>query len=325
MKLVKEPLTKSNYFKLAKSVDIFSEDRSNNSLLLLTSKKIATLFSALNSNRLNQRLLNQSFLKQTVLISWLLIGLMSEVHAAAQWELGMGVGHLTTNAYIGSSEQISLTTLVPFIKLKTDWFDLSEGSLKMKWFEQTPFSLSFNFDLGLPVDSSDVEIRQGMDDLDPVLQFGPMLSYQLEPAGRVNWKIELPLVYAFSIDGGFESQGWRFTPRVAMRFLLNKTTAPLDLEISLGPVYGAKKIHQYYYSVLQNEVTADRGFYDAEGGYAGYRLNMSLTKRVDDIWFGLYLRYHNLSGAEFNDSPLVDQDDYWLVTFAISYIFASNP
>lgn len=52
----REPLIKSNYFRLAKSADISPEDRSNSPLLLLTSKKIATLFSTPNSNRLNQRL-----------------------------------------------------------------------------------------------------------------------------------------------------------------------------------------------------------------------------------------------------------------------------
>lgn len=267
----------------------------------------------------------KKIVKLMLLFNLLILGFINQVYADAQWELGMGVGHLTTSAYIGSSETVTLTTPVPFIKLKTDWFDLSEGSLKMKWFEETPFRLSFNFDVGLPVDSSDIALRQGMADLDPVLQFGPMLSYQLKPSGSVNWKVELPLLYAFSVAGSDSaSQGWTFTPRIAMRLLLSETTSPLDLEVSLGPVYGAKKIHQYYYSVLQDDVTADRNAYDAEGGYAGYRLNISFTKRVDELWFGLYLRYHNLSGAKYSDSPLVDQNDYWLVTFAMSYIFASN-
>lgn len=249
----------------------------------------------------------------------------NQANAEDKWELGMGLGHLTSHAYMGSSEQVTLTTPVPFIKLQTDWFDLSEGSLKMNWFEDTPFRLSFNFDVGLPVESKDVELRQGMDDLDPIVQVGPMITYHLENVGNVEWKIEAPVLFAYSADGAdLDSTGWTFTPRIAMRFQINNAKSPLDLEMSLGPVYSAKKYHQYYYSVASNDVNTDRGFYQSDGGFAGYRLNMSFTKRVDDLWFGLYLRYHNLSDAEFRDSPLVEQDEFWLVTFAASWIFTSN-
>ncbi len=245
--------------------------------------------------------------------------------ADAKWELGAGIGHLSTNAYIGSSETVLVTTPVPFIKLKTDFFDLSEGAIKMLWFENTPFRLSFNFDLGLPVESNKVLVRQGMDDLDAVLQVGPMVSYLLSTGQPLNWKFELPLTAALSLgEAGLDSVGWVFTPRIVMRLQLNNDASPLDLEVSLGPVYGAKDYHQYYYSVSQNDSTLARNEYNANGGYAGYRLNVSFTKRVNDIWFGLYMRYHNLSDAEFSDSPLVDQKDYWLVTFAASWIIGSN-
>lgn len=259
----------------------------------------------------------------------LILGSASQAYADAKWEIGMGLGHLSSHAYIGSDETISLTTPVPFIKLKTDWFDLSEGNVKMKWFKDTPFSLGFNFDLGLPVDSSKIALRQGMSDLDPILQVGPMLSYQIQSNTAVKWQVEVPFLFASSVDGtNFEGVGWTFTPRLALRLPINKKIdkkkSSLDLSVSLGPVYGAKKFHQYHYSVSQSDATADRAVYDAEGGYAGYRFNISFTKRVDDLWFGMFLRYHNLSGAEFNASPLVAQDDYLLVTFAVSWIFISN-
>jgi len=267
---------------------------------------------------------DNSVLSRFLLSCFLMLGLTNEVKADAKWELGIGAGHLTTNAYVGSSEQTALTTPVPFIKLQTDWFDLSEGSLKMKWFEGTPFRLSFNFDLGLPVESKDIKVREGMADLASVLQVGPLLSYELKSKSVLSWKIELPLLFAFAMDDSLKETGWTFTPRVAMRYLVKKGKAPIDLELSLGPVYGAKKYHQYYYSVNQADVMANRSAYDAKGGYAGYRLNMSLTKRIDHLWLGAYMRYQNLDGAEFSDSPLVEQKDYWLVTFAVSYIFESN-
>ncbi len=261
----------------------------------------------------------------SVISGLLLVFIMQPVKAETKWAFGLGVGHLNTPAYIGSSDTFTLTMPVPYIKLETDWFDLSEGSLKMRWFEQTPFRLSFNFDLGLPVESDEVAVRQGMDDLAPVLQVGPMLSYHLQSGRLWRWQLELPVTYAFSIDASdVRHIGWVVTPRVAMLFRINDIMSPLDLEISAGPVYGAKDYHQYYYSVLPSAISPTRHSYEAEGGYAGYRVNVSFTQRTRDIWFGLYLRYHDLSSAKFVDSPLVDQDDYWLVTFAASWIFASS-
>ena len=54
---MKEHLIKSNYFKLAKAVGIFHEDRRNRITITSHFVKIATLFSALKFNRLNQSLL----------------------------------------------------------------------------------------------------------------------------------------------------------------------------------------------------------------------------------------------------------------------------
>jgi len=52
-------LIKSNYFKLAKTADIFHEDRRNRITITSHFVKIATVFSALNYNRPNQAFLKR--------------------------------------------------------------------------------------------------------------------------------------------------------------------------------------------------------------------------------------------------------------------------
>jgi len=95
--MLKEPLIKSNYFKLAKSVDISSEDRSNTPLFLLTSKKIAILFSAPNSNRLNQRLLNQVFFMRYLLACLAFLVLFSSAIKAETPEVGIEVINVSSH------------------------------------------------------------------------------------------------------------------------------------------------------------------------------------------------------------------------------------
>ena len=50
----------------------------------------------------------------------------------------------------------------------------------------------------------------------------------------------------------------------------------------------------------------------------------ALSKRIDRFWVGAFLRYDNLSGARFADSPLVRQKDYWAAGVAVSWIFGES-
>lgn len=245
--------------------------------------------------------------------------------AETVWKLGVGVGDITANSYPGSDETQNITSPIPYLKIKTEWFDLDNEGLHTNWFKNTRFRLDFSFDLGLPVDSNENTTRAGMPDLDPVGQVGPLLIYQLHDSKILKWQLHLPLSYAYAIDGvDAKSIGWTSNPRIYFNYLYGDTKFPLDISVSLGTVYGSDDFHQYYYNVESPYVTAGRDSYSASEGTAGYRFNFSMTRRMDGYWLGLYLRYQDLSGSVFADSPLVKQQDYWFVAIGASWLFAGN-
>jgi len=247
------------------------------------------------------------------------------VFAETLWKLGAGIGNITANSYPGSDQTESITSPIPYLKVKTEWFDLDNEGLHTNWFKDTNFRLDLGFDIGLPVESNENKLRNSMPDLDPVGQVGPLLIYQLYDSKKLKWQIHLPVNYAFSVkDIKFNSIGWVSNPRIYFNYLYGDAKLPLDISMSLGPVYGSVEFHRYYYEVPSAYVTASRSAYVAEAGDAGYRFNLSVTRRMNGYWLGLYLRYQNLSGAVFVDSPLVNQKDYWFIAVGASWLFAGN-
>jgi len=241
------------------------------------------------------------------------------------WKLGVGMGNITANSYPGSDETESITSPIPYLKVKTEWFDLDREGLHTNWFKETKFRLDFTFDLGLPIKSDENELRTGMDDLDPVGQIGPLLVYQLVDKKNVKWQLQLPLAYAYRFDDiEMRSIGWVSNPRIYFNYLIESSGYPVDISASLGPVYGSDDYHQYYYNVDVDYANPSRNIYSTEEGDAGYRLNVSVTQRMNGYWLGLYLRYQNISSAVFVDSPLVKEEDYWFIAIGASWLFAGN-
>jgi outer membrane scaffolding protein for murein synthesis (MipA/OmpV family) len=89
-------------------------------------------------------------------------------------------------------------------------------------------------------------------------------------------------------------------------------------------VYGSKRQHAYFYSVEDRYATASRPAYGARGGYAGWQILGSLSKRFPKFWIGGFIRYDSLRGAVFEDSPLVDDSNYIAAGFGFAWIVAES-
>ncbi len=70
--------------------------------------------------------------------------------------------------------------------------------------------------------------------------------------------------------------------------------------------------------------TPTRPAYRAGAGYAGTQYLVALSKRFPNFWFGGFARYDNLTGATFEDSPLVRQRDYFAAGFSLSWILGQS-
>lgn len=89
-------------------------------------------------------------------------------------------------------------------------------------------------------------------------------------------------------------------------------------------MFASEAYHDYYYEVAPEFATLRRPVYDADGGYSGSRITVSLSKRFDRFWIGVLARYDNLSGATFADSPLVQTEHSFMAGIGVAWILAQS-
>jgi len=197
------------------------------------------------------------------------------------YEIGIGPGAVYQNYYLGTSDTRSFVfpAIVPVVRGET--FKSDEEGARAQLFKDSKYKLDLSVDFNLAIDSEDIALRQGMPDIDSVLQVGPSLQISLDKKPGREWLVRLPLRVGATIGSDFEAAGFTFSPDI---------TYLRDL----------KFIGNYWLS--------------------GYRFLATFTSKNRKRITSWFLRYENLSGAEIEDSPLVEQSGGFTVGFIYSVL-----
>jgi len=91
-----------------------------------------------------------------------------------------------------------------------------------------------------------------------------------------------------------------------------------ELGVSIGPQFGTADYHDVYYGVDEEFATADREAYQSDSGYTGARAQLSFKNKGKKNGLLFFLRYDNIDGATFEDSPLVETNDNLTAGFVYS-------
>ena len=184
-----------------------------------------------------------------------------------------------------------------------------------------------HFDLSLagnvPVPDSDEGARRGMDGLDLLVEVGTEMKIDLWRSinGRHRFRFNIPLRAVFSVgDPLFEFQGLTLSPYLNYRLRQQSDTALVRHNFSIGPIFATQRYHDYFYEVAPEFATPEREAYRPDSGYSGSRVTVSSTRYFGDFMVGAFARYDNLDGAEFEDSPLVETNDYFIVGLVFGWV-----
>jgi outer membrane scaffolding protein for murein synthesis (MipA/OmpV family) len=96
------------------------------------------------------------------------------------------------------------------------------------------------------------------------------------------------------------------------------------LAVVSGPVFGSREQHDYFYGVAPQYATASRAEYDAKAGYAGMQVLSALWKRFPSFWMGGFLRFDDVRGAVFENSPLVTQKSGFSGGVAMTWVLGQS-
>lgn len=241
-----------------------------------------------------------------------------------KWELGVGLGSQTLADYRGSRHYSTRFLPIPYISYRGDFLRADEKGFRGRFITTDRVELNISL-AGTLNGDGDNRRREGMPKLNPAGEVGPSLDINLTGDDfSEGWSLRLPVRGVFVIDfdeANIRNIGYLANPQLTYESLdWNGWNGSLDL----GFLYGSREYHDYYYSVKPEFVTAERPHYRAGSGYSGSYFNFSMTKRQGRWWFGGYLRYDNLRGSTFENSPLVETDHYFTLALGVAWIFAQS-
>jgi outer membrane scaffolding protein for murein synthesis (MipA/OmpV family) len=241
-------------------------------------------------------------------------------------ELGVGVGMVNFPIYRGAEERRSWILPVPYFDYNGDKLQINRDRMRSRLFRNDRMELDFSVSGSVPVSSENTTARKGMNDIDAIIEVGPLINYHLyyDERKETNLDLRFPLravlpVRPYRID----HQGWIFQPALNLD-LRNVWQSRWNMGFQAGLVYGDQAYHQYFYDVAPQYATATRPAYSTTGGYAGSQFTTSLSRRMGNAWMGGFVKWDNLSGAVFEDSPLVTRKQSFSLGFAVSWILYSS-
>jgi len=243
------------------------------------------------------------------------------------WQFGLGAGVLNAPHYRGSKTVEPRYIPIPYFIYRGDQLRVDRDGIRSKLFDSDRVKLDLSLGGNIPVPKSDESARAGMPRLDPLGEIGPALSIKLwqNKQGNSTIAFKTPIRAVFSIgDPLIEHQGWVISPYINFKVKVRELNALWRYGLSIGPIFADKKYHNYFYEIKPVFETSTRREYRANEGYSGSRITLTAAKNTDNYFIGAFARYDNLAGASFDNSPLVETNNYWIMGIAFAWVFASS-
>lgn len=231
------------------------------------------------------------------------------------WELGAGIAGLHLPHYRGAAQAYSGVLPVPFGVYRGEILRADRDGARAVLFDSESIDIDLSLFATVPVSSSDDAARSGMPDLRATIEIGPNLQFTLLRTAPWLLQLRVPVRTAITLQSRPQQVGWVSTPNLN----LDWQPGPWNVGMQLGPVFGTQEFFGYFYDVSAAEATAVRPAYKSDGGFGGWQATLSMSRRFDTQWFGLFVRADSVAGATFAGSPLVGRHETLAAGFAWSW------
>ncbi|HEX5793480.1 MAG TPA: MipA/OmpV family protein [Rheinheimera sp.] len=237
----------------------------------------------------------------------------------AAWQLGAGIAYSQLPDYPGSAQRQHYLLPFPYFTYRSDKIKLNRSEALGQLFASGNLTLNLSLAAALPVNSDDNTARQDMPDLLWLTEVGPTADYQLLQNQHSRLQLRLPVRKAIATDiRHWHDAGWRIEPQLRWQ---QRLTGEVQWTSQLAVNWSDKRYHQYLYGVAPPYATAERPEYTAHSGYAGWRWSNGLSWQHKRWWLGAFIRYDNLQGVSFADSPLLQRQHNASFGVALAWIF----
>ena len=238
------------------------------------------------------------------------------------WEAGAGLAVVDFPNYRGADDRKIYALPIPYVIYRGDFLQVDRQRIRGLLVQRDRFELDMSVNGSIPVRARDTGARSGMPDLDPTLELGPSANIKLAQGSRYAVELRVPVRAVIASDfREVRDEGFLAQPNLTLDVALDRDWR---LGMLAGPLFANKRYHQYFYGVDPQYATPERRAYQAHGGYSGAQALMAVSKRFERFWVGAFVKYDELSGASFEDSPLVRQKHGWAAGVGMAWVFARS-
>ncbi len=228
------------------------------------------------------------------------------------WEWGLGSTYINVPFYTGSEERRNYATPIPYVLIKNNWLSIDRNQTQLYQQINPSLKLAFNLSLQLNVDSDEIAARQGMEDLDPLVEIGPSLEYLLYASNKHQLMLELPLRIAFTFDAlKLDYLGYVINPKISYeRHFLKTKIRERKWDLTLATRFANESYLEYYFGVPDFNATPDRPAFQPTASLFEIYASSSYSVKVENWQWGGYLRLSQFHQGNISNSPLVTSDSY---------------
>lgn len=283
----------------------------------------------------------QSELLYTILRCWMVVFLLpviclAETEANGQereklplWEFGVvGIGAYLPH-YRGSDEYQAYAFPLPYFLYRGKYVKANRDGVRGIFWRNKRFETDISLSGNPPV-SDDNEAREGMPELDGLVEIGPALRYYFHEYGeRDSFFVEATVRAAFSFDfgGGVEVEDEGYNSDFSLVYRNSKLLKRYEtrFHFNTGIQFADEIFNSFFYNIDPEYVTASRGYYVSKAGYGGFHLSGSVVKELSPKFsVTLYGKWMNINGSVFEDSPLVRSDNNFVLSAMLVWKFAES-
>jgi len=242
------------------------------------------------------------------------------------WEVGVGMGVAGFPHYPGSDQTRAWVFPFPYVIYRGKFFRADRDGVRGQLLDTDRINFNISLLGSLPVSSRAVNARAGMPDLKPTIEIGPPMEVHLwrSPSRDTLLDLRLPVRMGITLESSPKTVGWQFEPNLNLDLIDVAGVSGLRVGMLAGPMFADGKYSDHYYTVAPQYATPGRPAFQANGGYAGTQALVSMSRRFSRYWVGAFMRYANLAGASFADSPLVRQKSVLSGGVAVAWVFGQS-
>lgn len=245
------------------------------------------------------------------------------------WEFGLFNAAARIPHYRGSDEYKFYVLPLPYIIYRGDIIRANREGIRGIFYEGKYIETSISL-FGNPPVSSDNEAREGMPGLDAIFEVGPAVKWYFwgrDPMDSLFLRLALRAAYSINFDHGLNISYQGLRSGINLIYFNQTSFKKYGLRYGLnaGIDFSNSQFNSYFYDVGREFVRQDRPYYNSDSGYSGFSLAGSLQKKLThNLSLGFYSRWDNISGAVYDDSPLVKRENNFTVGTALIWKIAES-